>query len=157
MENHHPPITRVFRWATLALVAGGMFLVAAVAAPPPAQAQNKAFAIRTDLGLDSLEGEIFLGKFGLWAHLKTGEEESTCTGTFNRTYLGARFFFQRLPSSWYLGVYSFSANLAAGDTCGSGVDLDGVSLFGGYHWIVWRNLSIDLGLRPNILEFGLAF
>lgn len=85
-------------WGLLAAL-----LLLSIASPAAAA---PTFAVRTDLGISSLEGELFLGRFGLLALVQTGYESSLCTGTFSRALYGARWFFKRPQSSWYLGILS---------------------------------------------------
>lgn len=136
-------------WGLLAAL-----LLLSIASPAAAA---PTFAVRTDLGISSLEGELFLGRFGLLALVQTGYESSLCTGTFSRALYGARWFFKRPQSSWYLGILSHTATTTAANVCTVGSSLDGTDWFGGYHWLLARNFSIDIGFRPNILQFGLAF
>lgn len=107
------------------------------------------FALRATI-LGGIEAEYFTGSVGVLVN-HTSFQTVDCN--VSETRIVGRFFNENL-AGWYVGLQYYTIDPGA---CILTISASGMVFAAGYHWLLKSGISLDLGLRPGLFAFGMAF
>lgn len=107
------------------------------------------FALRATI-LGGIEAEYFTGSVGVLVN-QTSFQTVDCN--VSETRIVGRFFNENL-AGWYVGLQYYTIDPGA---CILTISASGMVFAAGYHWLLKSGISLDLGLRPGLFAFGMAF
>ncbi len=107
------------------------------------------FALRATI-LSGIEAEFFTGNIGV---LINQYAVQTVDCNLSETRIVGRFFNENL-AGWYVGLQYYTIDAGA---CILTIPASGMAFAAGYHWLLKSGISLDLGLRPSLFAFGMAF
>lgn len=144
------------------LLTGALLFFLLMGGASNAAAQGATFNV--GLSFFGPEIELYVSDIGLLAAFSSANKvggKGGCELMVNRTIMGARYFFQGVGDSWYLGAARSQSTVVDSTNCTATEvqkeDKAGFDLLGGYHWAWGNGFNVDLGFRPGTLAIGFAF